>query len=178
MACCIVNPGLALVLRTKAIAPHCGMILADFGADVVRVDRKGRSPHFGTTALGRGKRRVEIDMKDKAGKHDFRQLVERADVLIEPFRPGVMERLGLGPEELTRANPRLVYARLTGWGQSGSNAPRAGHDINYIAQVAPRACACACVRACLLACRIPGTRRMCRGWTKLKRLLSLSLIHI
>ena len=110
-------------------------MLSDFGADVIRVDRKGQEPHFGTTALDRGKRRVELDLKDEADKDTFKDLVSRADVLIEPYRPGVMEHLGLGPDDLCPLNNSLIYTRLTGWGQTGSLAHRAGHDINYIAQV-------------------------------------------
>jgi hypothetical protein len=179
----------------QAVAPHCGMVLADFGADVVRVDRPGREPHYGTSALGRGKRRVQLDLKQPADNARLRQLAARADVLIEPYRPGVMESLGLGPRTLLHPaalrrgggdgggggsgeeeeqqqegevkggqplvreggeggggaregegpggaicgvaagrSKRLVYARLTGWGQHGRLALRAGHDINYIAQ--------------------------------------------
>ena len=122
-----------LELAGLAIAPHCGMILSDFGADVVRIDRKLTKPHYGTTALGRGKRSIQLDLKDQNDKKAFQHLASKADVLIEPFRPGVMESLGLGPSDL-RSNSRLIYTRLTGWGQSGPRSNLAGHDINYIAQ--------------------------------------------
>lgn len=113
-----------------APVPYCGMILADFGADVVRIDRPGtRSTDF----LSRGKRSIAVDLKNPQGIETVLRLLERADVLIEPFRPGVMERLGLGPDVATARNPRLVYARLTGFGQDGPYAQMAGHDINYIA---------------------------------------------
>ena len=115
--------------------PFCGMLLADLGADVVRIDR--RTPTGGglggTSLLDRGKRSIALDLKD-AGDLDFvRALVARADVLLEGFRPGVMERLGLGPEELLALRPALVYGRMTGWGQTGPLATTAGHDIGYIA---------------------------------------------
>jgi alpha-methylacyl-CoA racemase len=113
-----------------APAPYCGMILADFGADVVRIDRIGAPP---TDLLARGKRSAAIDLKHPEGVSTLLALIERADVLIEPFRPGVMERLGLGPDVACGRNPRLVYARLTGYGQSGPYAAMAGHDIDYIA---------------------------------------------
>lgn len=113
-----------------APVPYCGMILADFGADVVRVDRpNARSADF----LSRGKRSIAVDLKNPEGVETVLRLIERADVLVEPFRPGVMERLGLGPEIAQARNPRLIYARLTGFGQTGTYANMAGHDINYIA---------------------------------------------
>ena len=113
-----------------APVPYCGMILADFGADVVRVDRVGaRSGDF----LSRGKRSVAVNLKDPAGVETVLRLIEKADVLVEPFRPGVMERLGLGPDVACARNERLIYARLTGFGQQGTYASMAGHDINYIA---------------------------------------------
>jgi alpha-methylacyl-CoA racemase len=113
-----------------APAPYCGMILADFGADVVRVDRVGAGS---MDQLARGKRSLAVNLKDPAGVETVLRLVEKADVLLEPYRPGVMERLGLGPDVATKRNPRLVYARLTGFGQDGPYASMAGHDINYIA---------------------------------------------
>lgn len=122
-----------LELEGLAAAPLCGHLLSGFGADVVRVDQAGRSPTFGTTAVGHGKRSVALDLKAAAGRETMLRLCDRADVLIEPYRPGVMERLGLGPVDLHATNPRLVYARLTGWGQTGAYAHTAGHDINYIA---------------------------------------------
>jgi alpha-methylacyl-CoA racemase len=124
-----------LELEGLAAAPFAGMMLADFGAEVVRIDRPGAEPHFGTTTLGRGKKSVVLDLKTPDGCEAFRALARTADVLIEPFRPGTMERLGLGPDALLAesVNPRLVYARLTGWGQTGPLSHTAGHDINYIA---------------------------------------------
>ncbi|HEX4928279.1 MAG TPA: CaiB/BaiF CoA-transferase family protein [Burkholderiales bacterium] len=128
------------VLELEAIgpAPFCGMLLADMGADVLVVDRPAdaglgleRSRWY--DVMMRGKRSVTLDLKSGPGKEAALQLIARADVLIEGFRPGVMERLGLGPEEAFRRNPRIVYGRMTGWGQEGPLAPRAGHDINYIA---------------------------------------------
>jgi alpha-methylacyl-CoA racemase len=113
-----------------APAPFCGMILADFGADVVRIDRVG-SGSF--DHLARGKRSVAVNLKSPEGVATVLRLAEQADVLLEPYRPGVMERLGLGPEVACARNPRLVYARLTGFGQEGPYANMAGHDINYIA---------------------------------------------
>ncbi|RBY92219.1 CoA transferase [Blastococcus sp. TBT05-19] len=118
--------------------PFCGMLLADLGADVVRIDRKGgRGGLLGslgaTSLLDRGKRSIALDLKDPADVEVVRALVRRSDVLLEGFRPGVMERLGLGPDELTGENPALVYGRMTGWGQTGPLAHSAGHDIGYIA---------------------------------------------
>ncbi len=113
-----------------APVPYCGMILADFGADVVRVDRLGaKSGDF----LSRGKRSIAVDLKKPEGVETVLQLTEKADILIEPFRPGVMERLGLGPDVAQARNEKLIYARLTGFGQQGTYASMAGHDINYIA---------------------------------------------
>jgi alpha-methylacyl-CoA racemase len=113
-----------------APAPFCGMILADFGADVVRVDRIGAGA---MDLLARGKRSVAVNLKSPEGVETVLRLAERADVLLEPYRPGVMERLGLGPDVTCARNPRLIYARLTGFGQDGPYASMAGHDINYIA---------------------------------------------
>eukprot|EP00002_Diphylleia_rotans_P028039 TRINITY_DN5651_c0_g3_i1.p1 TRINITY_DN5651_c0_g3~~TRINITY_DN5651_c0_g3_i1.p1 ORF type:complete len:384 (-),score=94.27 TRINITY_DN5651_c0_g3_i1:63-1214(-) len=119
-----------LELAGLAPAPFCGMVLADFGADVIRVDRVGAS---NMDKLARGKRSIAIDLKKDEGRQLLLRLIERADVLIEPFRPGVMEKMGLGPEFVCNHNPRLIYARMTGFGQTGPYAPMAGHDINYIA---------------------------------------------
>lgn len=119
-----------------APAPYAGMILADFGADVVRVDRSptaGAKPDPTRDPLARGKRSIGLNLKDPRGVEVLLRLVEKSDVLIEPFRPGVMEKLGAGPDIALARNPGLVYARLTGWGQSGPYGPMAGHDINYIA---------------------------------------------
>src|SRR5438128_6105786 len=128
------------VLEFEAIGPgpFAGMLLADMGADVLVVDRAAAGD-FGLKrerwydVMMRGKRSVTLDLKADSGKEVALRLIARADALIEGFRPGVMERLGLGPHEGLEKNPRLVYGRMTGWGQSGPLAPRAGHDINYIA---------------------------------------------
>jgi alpha-methylacyl-CoA racemase len=115
--------------------PFGCMLLADMGADVIRVSRPqpATSPSFQRSDLtNRGKRSIVLDLKHDAGLRVARDLIRAADVLVEGFRPGVMERLGLGPEESLHDNPRLVYGRMTGWGQSGPLAQRAGHDINYI----------------------------------------------
>ncbi|WP_067269713.1 CaiB/BaiF CoA-transferase family protein [Mitsuaria sp. 7] len=115
-------------------APFAGLVLADFGADVIVVERPGGETRLGGgAALNRGKTVVQADLKSPAGLTRVRELVAGADVLIEGFRPGVMERLGLGPDTLLAAHPKLVYARLTGWGQTGPLAQSAGHDINYVA---------------------------------------------
>jgi alpha-methylacyl-CoA racemase len=117
--------------------PFCGMLLADLGAEVVLVDRKGGAlpfnaqPKFDLTR--RGKRSIAVDLKQPGAAEIALRLVETADGLIEGFRPGVMERLGLGPEVCLARNPRLAYGRLTGWGQHGPLANAAGHDINYVA---------------------------------------------
>ncbi|WP_329460487.1 CaiB/BaiF CoA transferase family protein [Streptomyces sp. NBC_01497] len=111
-------------------APMAAMTLAELGADVVRVDRPVPSPV--TDGLNRGRRSVVIDLKHPQGAEAVLRLAERADVLIEAYRPGVAERLGVGPEQALRRNPRLVYGRMTGWGQSGPRATTAGHDINYV----------------------------------------------
>ncbi len=127
------------VLELAAIgpAPFCGMMLADFGADVVRIERpvakRGLTTELGRDVLNRGKRSIAVDLKNPEGVAIALEMVARADILIEGHRPGVMERLGLGPEVCLAANPRLVYGRITGFGQDGPLAQRAGHDINYIA---------------------------------------------
>ncbi|KAJ8287302.1 hypothetical protein GJAV_G00050010 [Gymnothorax javanicus] len=118
-------------LAGLAPAPFCGMILADFGAQVIRVDRTKVAMSMDT--LARGKRSVALDLKKPQGVAVLHRLCVKSDVLIEPFRKGVMEKLGLGPDELLKENPRLVYARLTGFGQSGSYSSSAGHDINFMA---------------------------------------------
>jgi alpha-methylacyl-CoA racemase len=117
--------------------PFCGMMLADMGAEVIRVDRaqavQGGDPERPPAdLLARGRRSVGVDLKSPDGVEVVLSLVERADALIEGFRPGVTERLGLGPDECLARNPRLVYGRMTGWGQDGPYASTAGHDINYI----------------------------------------------
>lgn len=118
-------------LAGLAPVPFCGMILADFGAKVIRVDRTKVAMAVDTQ--GRGKRSVALNLKTPEGVAVLRRLCVQSDVLLEPYRKGVMEKLGLGPEELLKENPRLIYARLTGYGQSGSYAAAAGHDINYLA---------------------------------------------
>jgi len=127
-----------LEMQGLAPSPFCGMILADFGAEVVVVervtkdmvqipDRMKKNPFY------RGKRIIRIDLKDRKGKEILKKMIKISDVLIEPYRPGVMERMGFGPDEVFKINPKIVYARLTGWGQDGPYSRRAGHDINYIA---------------------------------------------
>src|SRR5690349_17149281 len=126
------------VLEFESIgpAPFAGMLLADMGADVLVVDRPastdlGLKRERWYDVMMRGKRSVTLDLKKNSGA--ALELVARADALIEGMRPGVMERLGLGPDPALGRNPKLVYGRMTGWGQDGPLAPRAGHDINYIA---------------------------------------------
>ncbi|XP_034566291.1 alpha-methylacyl-CoA racemase [Notolabrus celidotus] len=118
-------------LAGLAPAPFCGMILADFGAKVIRVDRTKVAMSLDTQ--GRGKQSVSINLKSSEGVAVLRKLCVQSDVVLEPYRKGVMEKLGLGPHELLKENPRLIYARLTGYGQSGCYASAAGHDINYLA---------------------------------------------
>ena len=118
--------------------PFCGMMLADMGADVVRIDRaasvRGGDPdHPPASVNGRGRRSIGVDLKSDAGRELVLRLVEGADVVFEGFRPGVAERLGIGPDDCLARNPALVYGRMTGWGQDGPYAASAGHDINYIA---------------------------------------------
>ena len=120
-------------------APFCAMMLSDMGAEVIRVDRRekadlgipGREARF--EVMNRGRRSIAVDLKQPAAVDVVKRLVRDADGLIEGFRPGVMERLGLGPDDLAAINPRLVFGRMTGFGQEGPMAARAGHDINYIA---------------------------------------------
>ena len=112
--------------------PHTGMILADLGADVVRVRRPGglQMPAEDADLLHRGKRVVDLDLKTDAAT--LLDLIGKADVLIDGFRPGTCERLGIGPDDCATVNPRLIFARITGWGQHGPLARSAGHDINYL----------------------------------------------
>jgi alpha-methylacyl-CoA racemase len=114
--------------------PFCGMMLSDMGAEIVRVERKGQfmltDPKF--DVLTRNRRSIELDLRKQEGVAAVLRMVEQADALQEGFRPGVMEKLGLGPEVCLKRNPRLVYGRMTGWGQEGPLAKAAGHDINYI----------------------------------------------
>ena len=124
-------------LAGKGPGPHAAMMLADFGADVVRVERPGDHASVLTAGapdhLLRGRQIVALDLKNPDDLLVLRDLLTHADVLLEGFRPGVLERLGLGPDTALEHNPRLVYARVTGWGREGDLAARAGHDINYIA---------------------------------------------
>jgi alpha-methylacyl-CoA racemase len=113
--------------------PFCGMLLSDLGADVVRVDRKGSGRSSPADITARGRRSVALDLKQPAAVEACLKLMESADAVFEGFRPGVMERLGLGPEVALSRNPKLVYGRMTGWGQTGPYAKAAGHDMNYIA---------------------------------------------
>ncbi|GIQ77380.1 alpha-methylacyl-CoA racemase [Bradyrhizobium sp. RD5-C2] len=130
------------VLEFEAIgpAPFGAMLLADMGADVLRIDRPLPPQDLGprrtgkpVDITGRGRRSITLDLKSSSAASAVLELIEKADVLIEGFRPGTMERLGLGPDLVLERNPRVVYARMTGWGQTGPLAGDAGHDLNYIA---------------------------------------------
>jgi alpha-methylacyl-CoA racemase len=113
--------------------PFCAMMLSDMGAEVIRVDRLAhKGSGHRANVLNRGRRSIAVDLKNPDGVAAVQQLIDGADVVIEGFRPGVMERLGLGPDTCLARNPRLIFGRMTGWGQSGPLAPAAGHDINYI----------------------------------------------
>lgn len=127
------------VLEIASIGPgpFCGILLADLGADVVRVDRPGGG---GITLvpraedlLNRGKRSIAVDLSQPGGAETVLSLVDHADILFEGFRPGVAERLGIGPDPCLARRPQIVYGRMTGWGQDGPLASTAGHDITYIA---------------------------------------------
>lgn len=114
--------------------PFCGMLLSDMGADVIRIDRPGDGrPGNKADILGRGRRSIGLNLKEAEDARLAKELIAKADGLIEGFRPGVMERLGLGPEKMLALNPALVYGRMTGWGQTGPLKDAAGHDLNYIA---------------------------------------------
>tara|TARA_S200000501_G_C20868526_1_gene763177 strand:+ start:2158 stop:3321 length:1164 start_codon:yes stop_codon:yes gene_type:complete len=118
--------------------PFCAMLLSDLGAEVIRVDRAStvadELPDLPSLdLLNRGRRSIGIDLKDPNGVETVLKLIESSDALIEGFRPGVAERLGIGPEDCLTRNPKLIYGRMTGWGQYGSYSSMAGHDINYIA---------------------------------------------
>ena len=116
--------------------PHAAMVLADLGADVLRVERPGGGWNVGprqNDLLTRGRKSIELDLKRASAVDTVLDLVAAADALIEGMRPGVAERLGIGPDECLARNPRLVYGRMTGWGQDGPLAPTAGHDLNYLA---------------------------------------------
>ncbi|WP_027729641.1 CaiB/BaiF CoA-transferase family protein [Variovorax paradoxus] len=112
--------------------PFCAMLFADLGADVIAIDRPG-VPGGSDDATGRGKRRLALDLRQTEAREAALALIAQADLLVEGFRPGVMERLGLGPAECHARNPRLIYGRITGWGQTGPLSAAAGHDLNYIA---------------------------------------------
>src|ERR671917_224369 len=120
--------------------PFCAMLLADLGADVIRLDRAsgaalvGPNADFRTEVLHRGRRSVAVDLKNPHGRDVVLELVGNADALLEGFRPGVTERLGIGPDDCLAVNPRLVYGRMTGYGQDGPMAQAVGHDLNYGAQ--------------------------------------------
>jgi alpha-methylacyl-CoA racemase len=116
-------------------APYASLLLAELGADVLRIDRPrgGGLPTAPSSGLNRSRPCATVDLKDPAGRDLVLRLVEQADVLVDPLRPGVTERLGLGPDDCLARNPRLVYARMTGWGQDGPLASTAGHDITYAA---------------------------------------------
>ncbi len=114
--------------------PYCGQILGDMGAEVIRIERPGAvDPKVAEPMSGRNKKSVVLDLKEDAGKAALMALIEQADALIDPYRPGVCEKLGFGPDECLACNPKLVFARMTGWGQTGPLAQAAGHDLNYIA---------------------------------------------
>lgn len=124
-----------VAVELSGIGPsrYAGMLLAQLGAEVILVTRPGEQPRRADSVVGRGRRQVVADLKTAAGRDTVLELAGRADLLIEPYRPGVAERLGIGPEECLQRNPRLVYGRMTGWGQDGPLSASAGHDINYIA---------------------------------------------
>ena len=117
-------------------APHCCMILSDMGAEIIRIDRPGGNKVGGTNEaaiLNRGRKSIALDLKTSEGVATTRRLIQKADAVVEGFRPGVMERLGLAPELCLKDNEKLVFGRMTGWGQDGPLSKVAGHDINYIA---------------------------------------------
>jgi alpha-methylacyl-CoA racemase len=119
-----------------APGPYGAMMLADMGAEVLRIDRPDApeaKPAAKPNLVNRNRRAIALDIKSKEGLGTLRRLIASADALIEGFRPGVMERLGIGPDECLRTNPKLVYCRVIGWGQDGPLAHAAGHDVNYIA---------------------------------------------
>ena len=117
--------------------PFAAMLLADLGADVITIHRNGKGGQVTSdgSILDRGKRSIALDLKDPNDIATAKKLIASADALIEGFRPGVMERLGLGPDICLKRNPKLVYGRMTGWGQTGPLNQAAGHDINYISLV-------------------------------------------
>ena len=116
--------------------PFCAQMMADMGADIIRIDRKGsdvQANSYKFDIMNRNRRSVAVDLKNPAGVNALLRLIDQADALIEGFRPGVTERLGIGPELCIERNPKLVYGRITGWGQDGPLSQAAGHDINFIA---------------------------------------------
>ncbi len=115
--------------------PFCGMLLADMGAEVIRVDRAASQPRRAQDVLTRGRKSIAVDLKSDAGREVILKLCESSDALFEGFRPGVTERLGIGPDTCLARNEKLVYGRMTGWGQDGPMAQAAGHDINYISLI-------------------------------------------
>ena len=126
------------VVEMAAIGPvpFCAMMLSDMGADVIRIDRlKQKGSGHRANVLYRGRKSIAVDLKDPQGVDIAMKLINKCDAVIEGFRPGVMERLGLGPEICLNQNPKLVYGRMTGWGQQGKLSQAAGHDINYISLV-------------------------------------------
>lgn len=139
------HPGPLTQVRIVELAgigpgPYGGMLLADLGADVVRIDRAAEVPTDARPAHSpdlhaRGKRSIALNLKDAEDLEIARELIDAADVLLDPYRPGVAERLGLGPDECLDRNPGLIYARMTGWGQEGPLSQSAGHDLNYVALV-------------------------------------------
>ena len=113
--------------------PYCGMLLADMGADVIRLSRKGNEGLENKYDIhNRSKRSITADLKNKDTVNEILKLIDQVDVVFEGFRPGVMEKLGLGPDVCLKRNPKLIYGRMTGWGQDGPMSKLAGHDINYI----------------------------------------------
>lgn len=112
--------------------PFAGMLLADLGAEVIVIHRKNKTSFSKKNLLDRGKRSIELDLKDPEDLQTAKKIINRSDALIEGFRPGVMEKLGLGPDALMSEHPKLVYGRMTGWGQDGPKSKEAGHDLNYI----------------------------------------------
>lgn len=113
--------------------PFCAMMLADLGAEIIRIDRPGPANSIAGDVLGRGRKSIAVDLKKPGATDLILKILAGADGLIEGFRPGVMERLGLGPDVCLKANPKLIYGRMTGWGQDGPLGPAPGHDINYLA---------------------------------------------
>jgi alpha-methylacyl-CoA racemase len=132
--------GTAIVeIAALGAVPFAGMVLSDLGADVVRVDRvlAGSAQGRPYSPMDRGRRSIGVDLKLPAGRQVVLDLLRQADGIMEGYRPGVMEKLRLGPQDVLAAHPRIVYGRMTGWGQTGPLARTAGHDINYVALSGP-----------------------------------------